>query len=286
METLIQPKMTFVQKTQIYKDVKLLDFSESAELFKIIQKNTDKYTTNKNGAFINMRNLDNKTLWKISKFINYCKKTKEALQISEIKRQVLLENTILNKNSNKIQKKKEDSKVQDDVIEDSYDIYNLDDNSPDENIVKEEIHISLPELTIYKPKYVGVVGRILKKCREIDKNEVSVYGIYVDFDPNKYNKSKNTIINNDTYQDIQIINKDIGTTEVCQDDISHEIMSNENINEDSNENSNEDSNENSNEDSNDEYMSDDLSQDEDTSDEETETFQQDCDIDNSDDDIN
>ena len=190
METIIQPKMTYSQKLGIQKDIKTLDTSESTELFKLIQNETNKYTTNKNGAFINMRNLDNKILWKISNFIKYCKKTKETLELSEIQRRDLLEDSIINPTINNINKvDTNDTALNDTTTTDNnYDIYNVEKNLNNEHHndeKKSKGNDDIPSLYIYKPKYIGVVGRILKKCREIDKNETYVYGIYVNYDPNK-----------------------------------------------------------------------------------------------------
>ena len=46
-----------------------------------------------------------------------------------------------------------------------------------------------PDLTIYKPRYIGVVGRILKKCREVNKQEPCVYGMYLNYKPFQYEQN-------------------------------------------------------------------------------------------------
>ena len=48
-----------------------LDSCEQVEVLKIIEKNKIKYTENKNGVFINMNKLNNKTIEELEKFIVY-----------------------------------------------------------------------------------------------------------------------------------------------------------------------------------------------------------------------
>ena len=48
-----------------------LDVCEQVEVLKIIEKNKIKYTENKNGVFINMNKLNNKTIEDLDKFIEY-----------------------------------------------------------------------------------------------------------------------------------------------------------------------------------------------------------------------
>lgn len=50
-----------------------LDICEQAEILKIIEKNKIKFTENKNGIFINMNKLTNKSIEDIESFISYIK---------------------------------------------------------------------------------------------------------------------------------------------------------------------------------------------------------------------
>ena len=49
------------------------------ELFEIIKKNTTKYTINKNGVFMNLKNFSNDTLHKIYMFLSYIDSVNETL---------------------------------------------------------------------------------------------------------------------------------------------------------------------------------------------------------------
>lgn len=52
---------------------KLEDFQKT-EIFKIISKNHIKYTQNKNGVFLNMKNLNDKCINDINNYLNFIEK--------------------------------------------------------------------------------------------------------------------------------------------------------------------------------------------------------------------
>tara|TARA_Y100000590_G_scaffold453114_1_gene597541 strand:- start:1074 stop:1901 length:828 start_codon:yes stop_codon:yes gene_type:complete len=274
METFIKPEINYSQKLMIQKEIKLLDTSENYELFKLIKKDTDKYTTNKNGAFINMKNLNNSTLWKILDFIKYCKTTKKSLEIDELKRRDLLEYNIKGNNDSIIEKKKEDCIINQNIDVNEYTEYNIEESKTIS--ISEEAYnkpIKTPSLCVYKPNYIGVVGRILKKCREINKNETCVYGIYVNYNPYKKSLDKN---GNEIIYEKNLINisdnlEDTDNLEELDDFIEIDV------NDDSDDCDDSDAENNS-----DDYEDQDETQD---NEEDTESFIQDCDNDNSDDDI-
>tara|TARA_B110000027_G_C16040966_1_gene265369 strand:- start:89 stop:343 length:255 start_codon:yes stop_codon:yes gene_type:complete len=61
-----------VKKIRELRDtISELDVCEQVEVLKIIEKNKIKYTENKNGVFINMNKLNNKTIEDLDKFIEY-----------------------------------------------------------------------------------------------------------------------------------------------------------------------------------------------------------------------
>jgi hypothetical protein len=63
------PDMTFEQKKDIQNKIKFLNKQEYFFIFKLISQDTNKYTENINGIFINLNNLCNKTLWEIHNYI-------------------------------------------------------------------------------------------------------------------------------------------------------------------------------------------------------------------------
>ena len=61
------------------KSINNLQENEYIEIFKIIKKDTDKYTENRNGIFINMSKLQNSTLLKVQKFVKFCNENRISL---------------------------------------------------------------------------------------------------------------------------------------------------------------------------------------------------------------
>jgi hypothetical protein len=70
---------TIINKIEITKLKELrdiiteLDVCEQSEILKIIDKNKIKFTENKNGVFINMNKLNNKSIEDIENFLSYIK---------------------------------------------------------------------------------------------------------------------------------------------------------------------------------------------------------------------
>ena len=86
---------------KLKKEIKNLSYYQINEIYSIIKKNTDSYTENRNGLFIDMRNLDNTIIDKLNKFIEYSKNNRAILEkkkkalINE--RKNIFENTGMNK---------------------------------------------------------------------------------------------------------------------------------------------------------------------------------------------
>jgi hypothetical protein len=73
------PSFTKRQKLNIKKEIEKLEYNEHCELFKIIMEGTDKVTINNGGVFLNMKNLNDLTLSKIQKFLEFTKENKKLL---------------------------------------------------------------------------------------------------------------------------------------------------------------------------------------------------------------
>lgn len=61
------------------KSINILQENEYIEIFKIIKKDTDKYTENRNGIFINMSKLEHSTLLKLQNFVKFCNENRIIL---------------------------------------------------------------------------------------------------------------------------------------------------------------------------------------------------------------
>lgn len=75
---------TYNEKKNLIDNIKKLGKFEHLEIFKIIKEESNYYTENINGIFININVLKNSTLLKIKNFVNYINKKKEELIKTEI----------------------------------------------------------------------------------------------------------------------------------------------------------------------------------------------------------
>lgn len=67
-------------KKDLIKDIKLLSRDEHVQIFYIIKKSNVKYTENNNGIFINLRNVSDKILDKLIKFVEFAKVNNSELE--------------------------------------------------------------------------------------------------------------------------------------------------------------------------------------------------------------
>ena len=72
-------KIQLSEQHNMKKKIEKLSKIHCIELFEIIKKNTDKYTINKNGVFLNFKNLSNKTLIEIHDFLAYIDSVNKTL---------------------------------------------------------------------------------------------------------------------------------------------------------------------------------------------------------------
>jgi|TARA_B110000285_G_C14549038_1_gene348351 hypothetical protein len=66
-----QEKLDIKKLKELRDIISELDVCEQVEVLKIIEKNKIKYTENKNGVFINMNKLNDKTITDLERFIVY-----------------------------------------------------------------------------------------------------------------------------------------------------------------------------------------------------------------------
>ena len=63
------------EKLKIRESVLHFNTTHASELFSIIKKDTSKYTVNKNGVFLNLKNVDDKLMLKIKQYVDYVNET-------------------------------------------------------------------------------------------------------------------------------------------------------------------------------------------------------------------
>jgi hypothetical protein len=71
---------------EIKNKVEILTENELAEIFKIIKKNNEKYSTNKNGIFVNLTTLKKATVIELSNFLYFCENNDKIFDKEEEER--------------------------------------------------------------------------------------------------------------------------------------------------------------------------------------------------------
>jgi hypothetical protein len=175
-------KYSTKEKENIKKEIAKLEHYELCEVLKILRESTDKITENKNGTFINLKNLDDETLDRIDRFIEFCKLNKERLEkdnpFKNIKRQYSPSRPLPNfLNETNIKIKESNIALKEHII-------SLNDDNEYVNKLKERIKnhngkyinvdnsmdkIKYPNLKQNKLYLTGVKARLFKKCREINR---------------------------------------------------------------------------------------------------------------------
>tara|TARA_B100000035_G_C20747140_1_gene442305 strand:- start:52 stop:645 length:594 start_codon:yes stop_codon:yes gene_type:complete len=153
-------------KRELKREIEKLRREEHLEIFKIIRTETDKYTENNNGIFINLKNLTPETLYKIGSFVKYCKENVDNFKkVENIKRDIILQNKDTNERTINIDNEYNNYKIEEEeeVIVRQLETVIPERTEYDENYV-------YPKLSNKNPKLSGVSGRILKKCKTIENN--------------------------------------------------------------------------------------------------------------------
>jgi len=154
-------------KRELKREIEKLRREEHLEIFKIIRTETDKYTENNNGIFINLKNLTPETLFKIGSFVKYCKENIDNFKkVEALKKDIINNNNNNNERAINIDSEYSKYKIEEEVI-----VKQLD------NIIPERTHYDenyvYPKLSSKNPKLTGVSGRIIKKCKSIENNVFS-----------------------------------------------------------------------------------------------------------------
>jgi hypothetical protein len=137
-------KITLQEKEELKKNIKNLTPEQHKELFFFIRKETNIYSENKNGVFINLKNLKDETIYKIQ---NYVKKSIEY---------------------NKMKEKYTNNTISTFSI--SFDTFSSDPSLPLYTIKTEtESPKNNNKILVLKPKYLqfsGAKNRIYKQCKD------------------------------------------------------------------------------------------------------------------------
>jgi hypothetical protein len=71
---------------EIKAKIELLTENELAEIFKIIKHNNEKYSTNKNGIFVNLSTMRKPTIQELSNFLYFCENNDKIFDKEEEER--------------------------------------------------------------------------------------------------------------------------------------------------------------------------------------------------------
>lgn len=160
----------------IQKEIKSLSSAESNEIFRIIQQDTDKYSENPNGVFINLKNVSEATLGKIRDFIVFRKDQTETMKeeqrfhhLEKKTSAIAMRTRYASTYHQPKPRKSEDTFTFQNYI-DKLSITNM--KSFPTSHESERIHY--PSLKNVKCKFSGVKARILKRCKEINRAPIEV----------------------------------------------------------------------------------------------------------------
>lgn len=82
----LKNKNIIYELSDIKNKIDNLTDDELTEIFKIIKNNNEKYTTNKNGIFINLSTLRRSTIQEISNFLYFCENNDNIINIENQER--------------------------------------------------------------------------------------------------------------------------------------------------------------------------------------------------------
>jgi hypothetical protein len=168
--------------------------NEHIEILKIIKNDTDKYTENRNGIFINMSKLKNSTLINIRNFVHFCYENRKSFENNKDKMDIIknlvsddnkdnesfdsnYENSIENEYKEHIYKYKYNPKIEFNELENSLlkeSIQLMDQHSNNKNKIKSN---SIKDKIIKKSIVNNINENIINNQinNEIQKNNKNIY---------------------------------------------------------------------------------------------------------------
>lgn len=169
--------LTNNQIIELKKTIGNLDKAQQIEIFKSIQSHCN-YTENSNGIFINMLNMSNEILWKLSDLSDYfIYKNKKLDEEQEIRDNMLNEVNIDNVekyDSNITKVTNTDSELLQKINLEKINLNDVDLDPDETKLLKTQFdNFNEISLTNKKPRFSGIDARIIKKCKELSKMETS-----------------------------------------------------------------------------------------------------------------
>ena len=142
---------TIEYKRELKREIEKLRKDEHLEIFKIIKTETNSYTENNNGIFINLKNLDTPVLFKIGNFVKYCKENVEKFYKYEDLKKNIMNDSISLEN---------DTSSRD--IDEDYDNYHIEDKpNTEEDLINDIKNLGVEEDTksLESVKYPKLINK-------------------------------------------------------------------------------------------------------------------------------
>tara|TARA_B100000242_G_scaffold294001_1_gene274130 strand:- start:2951 stop:3814 length:864 start_codon:yes stop_codon:yes gene_type:complete len=175
-------KTSYKNKKILEKEIPKLNQNEFQEVFNIIrQNNSSKYSENSRGVYINLKFLDDETITKIINFIQYTKNYRKNIEDKKKVEKTTEEKRSNNENYKGYTLDKES--IETELLRlktkknENFTFQNFLDKLSITNIKqfeKTESKINYPQLKHSKAKFGGVKARVLKKCRDVNKNSLDL----------------------------------------------------------------------------------------------------------------
>lgn len=165
-------------KKQIEKDITNLTLNQQTEILNIIKSNNQKYSQNKAGIYFNLKYIDNDTLMKLKNYIDNCKKS--FIRNSEIDYpNSRKDKAIFTPNEKELKytldRKEIHAELQrlENKHNENFSFQNFLDKLSVTNIktFKKNEKINYPQLKQNNKKFLGVNERLIKKCRDVNKDD-------------------------------------------------------------------------------------------------------------------
>ena len=166
-------------KKQIEKDISNLNITQQNEILNIVRSNNQKYSQNKAGIYFNLKYIDNNTLIKLKNYIDTCKRS--YLDKLETNSQIDTHKNknIINNHDKELKYTLDRSEIHAELVRletkqnENFSFQNFLDKLSVTNIktFKKNEKINYPQLKQNKKKFLGVNERIIKKCRDVNKDD-------------------------------------------------------------------------------------------------------------------
>jgi hypothetical protein len=172
-------KFNYKYKVELVKKISKLDEIEHIHIYRMIKEDTDKFTQNKNGLFVNLSNISEKKLFEIKDYVDVNIKKKQEKE-KEILKNIYKDKELKNENDTKeeitINDDDNEEPLYDEELLERYDEEDIKEQELTTKII-EKIHFQTLNVIdekkeneeidyIKKMKFIGIRAKILKNSKD------------------------------------------------------------------------------------------------------------------------